>query len=533
MLNSNTQGFSRTEKIWFFIIIITSIVASFVNLGLIPLQFEEPRRAMIALEMMFSNNWITPTQVGDYYYNKPPLYNWLLIAFVKLFNSQSEFVFRFSTPLSHFAMVYVTYLFTKKYVNPKVAVYASLLYLVSSHYFLHFAINAEIDVFYSLITLLFFFVLFHFYEKEQYYALFISTYFLTALGVLTKGFPSFVFLGFSFLAFFIYHKKFWKLFSLAHFVGIFIFLLMIVGYFFLYAQYNSPLNYFYYLWSQSSERTPLENPLGKVFLHLFSFPLDVLSRFLPASALVIFLFRKDIFKVLKENAFVWFCTLMFLANILVYWISPGTRPRYLFMFFPLLTIVFTYFYFKSNAEGALRKKYFQYFTSFMIALLLIAPWVLHFVPDLNFLSRTYIWVLAICLNLATLLVLVFQVRSSQYQLLTLVSFLIILRFAYNFTSIPAMKHKGEGIDMYNHAVKIHKIVKDKDLYIHRSAYEKVSLATIFYLERSRQAVVSYEEKINTQDYFILFQDTAPNKHYKTYYRFNYHDNKLLLVKFKD
>lgn len=527
------KDFSRTEKIWFWVILLTALIASFHNLGLIPLQFEEPRRAMIALEMLFSGNWIIPTQIGDYYYNKPPLFNWVLIGFVKLFQSQSEFVFRLITPISHFLMVYLTYTFTKRYINQKVALYAALLYLVCSHVFLHFAINAEIDVFYSLITLLFFFLLFHFYQKEKYYTLFISVYFLTALGVMTKGFPSFVFVGFSLLALFIYYNKFWKLLSLPHFVGIFALFFIVGGYFYFYAQYNSPLNYFYYLWSQSSERTPLENSLSKVFFGLFTFPVDLLFlRFLPASLLVIFLFRKGVMVMLKENQFVWFCSLMFMANIWVYWISPGTRPRYLFMFFPLLTIIFTYTYFKSDAEGSLKKKYFQYFVILLLAIVVIAAWGIPFVPELYFLSTNYRWMLSAGISLSTLIILILLIQNSRHQLFALISLMIVLRFVYNLIFIPAMKHEGEGISMYNHAVKIHEIVQHEGLYVHRAADGRVSLETIFYLERSRQSIVSFREEPNTNDYFILSEENPPNEVYEIFYRFNYQDNRLLLVKFK-
>lgn len=528
------KDFSFTEKIWLFVIITTTIIAYFLNLHLLPLHFEEPRRAMIALEMIFSGNWITPTQIGDYYYNKPPLFNWVLIGFVQLFQSQSELVFRLVTPISHFVMVYLTYVFTKKYIDQKNAIYAALLYLVCSHVFLHFSMHAEIDIFYSLITLLFFFLLFHFYQKKNYYALFISVYFLTALGVMTKGFPSLVFVGFSLLALFIYHNKFWKLLSLPHLVGISVLFLIVGGYFYIYAQYNSPLNYFYYLWSQSSERTPLEKPLSKVFLGLFSFPFDLLFlRFLPASLLVIFLFKKDIKNILKENSFVWFCALMFVGNIWVYWISPGTRPRYLFMFFPLLTIIFTYSYFKSDSEGSLRKKYFQYFIIFLLTVVILAAWGIPFVPELNFLTITYRWILSTGISLSVLIILILLFQNSKYQLFALISLMIVLRFVYNLLFIPGMKHEGEAISMYNHSVKIHEIVQDDGLYVHRTADGRVSLETIFYLERSRQEVITFQEEINTDDYFILFEGNVPNQPHEVFYNFNYQDHKLLLVKFKE
>ena len=52
-------------------------------LPLIPPQISQPAtdeaiRSLVALEMKLSGNLITPTLHGEYYYNKPPLYNWIL-----------------------------------------------------------------------------------------------------------------------------------------------------------------------------------------------------------------------------------------------------------------------------------------------------------------------------------------------------------------------------------------------------------------------------------------------------------------------
>ena len=67
------------------LLFILGAVALFLNLGLEPLHFEEPRRAIVALEMELTGNWWVPKINGEYYYNKPPVYNWLLIGLYKVF----------------------------------------------------------------------------------------------------------------------------------------------------------------------------------------------------------------------------------------------------------------------------------------------------------------------------------------------------------------------------------------------------------------------------------------------------------------
>ena len=46
---------------------ILLIISFFHHLGIQPLYVEEPRRALIALEMLFNRNLLIPTEFGEYY----------------------------------------------------------------------------------------------------------------------------------------------------------------------------------------------------------------------------------------------------------------------------------------------------------------------------------------------------------------------------------------------------------------------------------------------------------------------------------
>ena len=43
-----------------------------------PARWEEPRRCLVAMEMIASGDYIVPTVMGETYLKKPPLYNWLI-----------------------------------------------------------------------------------------------------------------------------------------------------------------------------------------------------------------------------------------------------------------------------------------------------------------------------------------------------------------------------------------------------------------------------------------------------------------------
>ena len=63
---------------WFFAFFVFYIISGLIHLGYYPLNGDEPRRAIVSIEMLHSGNYILPTTMGWEYYNKPPVYNWIM-----------------------------------------------------------------------------------------------------------------------------------------------------------------------------------------------------------------------------------------------------------------------------------------------------------------------------------------------------------------------------------------------------------------------------------------------------------------------
>ncbi|MEO1712743.1 MAG: hypothetical protein AAFU60_05350, partial [Bacteroidota bacterium] len=60
------------------LLLVVLLPALCVHLGILTYIDDEAIRALVALEMNLSQDYITPTLSGDLYFNKPPLYNWFL-----------------------------------------------------------------------------------------------------------------------------------------------------------------------------------------------------------------------------------------------------------------------------------------------------------------------------------------------------------------------------------------------------------------------------------------------------------------------
>ncbi len=528
------QGVMSRQEQWLCLTAAVLLLAGlFIHLGLMPLRLEEPRRALIALEMIFRGNLIVPTEMGEYYYKKPPLYNWLLIGSYRLFGTYSEYASRFFSLLAYLGMGVLVLLAGKKYVGLRFSVYSALLFLVSADLLFYFTTTAgEIDLFYSFLTLASLLSLFHFYEQRQYTLLFVFTYLFGALGTLTKGFPSLVFLGISLPVFFFYQKDFKKLFTVAHLAGIALYLLIVVGYFGIYGQYNGLENYFAALWSQSSERTVLENSMWAAIAHLFIFPLETLKNIAPASLLLVFMFRKDLWEMLKQNRLILFCVWIFLSNIIVYWVSPGTRSRYVYMLYPFPVMVLTYVYFYVSGTLArpmgIRKVFLVRTTTVLIVLAVLACFALPWITPLQQTGNS-LWLALVFVPLLGML-LWFHLRQPVYSLLQLILLATLLRLVFDFTVLPHRAvHTGTYQDKQD-AQQISETIQDNNVYLWQDT--RFSLSTVFYLERATGKVLSRRYERNPQDYYLTDQRLLSSEDYQVFYTFSDQNGDFLLIKFK-
>jgi len=74
------------------------------GLGSLQLQHEEPRRALPALHMLASGDWLVPRVGSDPYLRKTPLLNWVIALSCKLFGGTSEWAVRLPSVLATLAL---------------------------------------------------------------------------------------------------------------------------------------------------------------------------------------------------------------------------------------------------------------------------------------------------------------------------------------------------------------------------------------------------------------------------------------------
>jgi 4-amino-4-deoxy-L-arabinose transferase-like glycosyltransferase len=406
-----------------------------LNLGLQPLMLEEPRRALIAMELAASENVWVPTLFGELYYNKPPVFNWLLLLSVQLFGGFNEWALRFPTVLSLLLMGLLTYGAGRRYVGAHFGWVAALLTICSVDFLFYFSMLAEIDLFYSLVSFAAILSVFHFFQAGRPYALFLSVYGLTAVGFLNKGLPSILFAGIT-ITLYLGYKRAWKwLFSVAHLTGILLFFAIAGAYFLIYAQYEDPQPFLLNMWYASSNRSVLGESWMKLPVQLVLFPLDTLKNVLPATLLLVFGLHKNWWRKLWQQELLRFAALAFAANFLIYWVSPGSRQRYIYMLFPFLILIFTSLY-RQNREFRAGGRFLKILALLLCAILAAGSLAIPLLPQTGNGSPMLSWWAAAPLFAASAGLLVHLWRRPDLALPSILILLAITRILFDLVVLP-------------------------------------------------------------------------------------------------
>ena len=374
---NNQQPKTFFQRYQFPVLLALLAIGWFTALEVQSLHGEEPRRGLVALEMALSGNYLQPTIQGEPYYNKPPLFAWIMAGFFKLFGS-SDTIVRLPSLLAYIAWGYVHYRITRAYLNKKTALYGLLFFYTAVHYlFYGTVLSGELDLLYGFVVYLQGITIYHFYQEKRWLPLYLISYLLVSVGFLLKGLPSIAFQGITLFALGIVGlpndpaqspgprsvrrtcerpgkqanltlpkrlKKtltFW--FNWQHLTGALLGLLPIAIYFYTYHEaYGTGHRYLFNLLEEASQKSAFESGPGRIIKQLAGFPIQYFADHLPWSLLLPYGIYKGWHRTALEHPFLRYCVLFFAANILLYWFSPGTRLRYVYGLTPFFLTPLAY-----------------------------------------------------------------------------------------------------------------------------------------------------------------------------------------------
>lgn len=505
---------------------------------ILELRAEEPRRAIVAMEMLLSGDFVVPQINGWSYYNKPPVFNWCMILFFKIFGSFEEWVVRLPSILAYLMLAVVNYFFVRKFASKEIAIFSGLFFLTTVDLLFYGTINAgEIDLFFSLLVFLQLIAIFYFFEKKDFLWMFIASYFFAALGTLTKGTPSIAFQALTLIPWLLLNRRWRLLFHWKHYCGIVLFVLIVGGYFYQYSKFDDAPGFIVRLFKEASQRTGMEHDFSKTLIQSLLFPFNLFKSLLPWSLFSIFFFRKDFVKLIKQNRLLYFIAILILFNIPVYWFNSEFRARYLYMFFPFFSILFAYFFFQAQSMSRWQKGIEKLFLVVMI-LVTLAFLFPPFIPqtkDLPLIFLKSIFLAGIALGIILL-----YKRHPNFKLLLFVGFLALFRIALNLTLLPATAKLPDILIYSNHVDKVLSITNnqsihwagkpqtfDVDASIGPVNLVKVELTSApllpyqipYYITKGNGQIMQFDPVLRSNQYYLAHKSIVDESEFEILYRF--------------
>jgi len=430
-----------------WVLILLGGLALFAMVSALPmttLRAEEPRRAIVAIEMLWSGNFVVPQIHGWPYYNKPPLFNWILASFFRVFGSTAEWVVRLPSLLAFFSTAYLTFRLAARYIDRQTGVVAGLFLLTFGDLLYYGTLTSgEIDLFFTLVTFLQVSMIFRGFETRRYTGMFVGSWLLAAVGVLTKGLPAIVFQVLT-IGMMAVRSGNWRiLVGWRHFLGIGLFLGLLAGYFLAYARQADPLPYLMNLIFEASDKSALETGGLKMAVNAISFPVNLAKALLPWSIFGVYLWSRSRRAALMTNPLLAFAFWFIVVNIPVYWLTDTFKSRYLYPFMPFMAIVLAdLFQHRQPVSGTL-DKFVQTVLATVVCLVPLVMLALPFLPGFPDFHSAGWKAIGLCLAGGAITWAYF--KRADLRIYMVAGALLVARLGYNEFYLPVLQAKASNM----------------------------------------------------------------------------------------
>lgn len=518
--------------------------AFFINLGITPVIEDEAIRGLVSLEMMFSGDYITPTIGGSYYYNKPPLFNWLVIQSFRT-GGYNEFMLRLPTVISMLLFAFTIFCTVRKHLGNQIALTAALMFLTCGRILTYDSLKGLIDIVFSWVLFINFIVLYNGIRKRNYISTFLLSYFLLAIAFMLKGLPAIVFQVFTLITI-LYISEKWNfiriLLSYKHMLGVVLFILLLGSYYLLYFKQNpeSLRELISVTFNQSTRRTALRHGILASMKHLITYPFEFIGHFLPYTILVVYFFKKGS-RFLLANNFIKTCIWAFILNITIYWFSPESFARYVFMVVPMLYVVLAYL-FQHNAEWKFSKFLYYLFLAFFLLFTLSAA-LIPFLKATSF--REHAIPKTMFLVISLLITIYYYLRSARVNMLVYTAIvLLIVRIGFDWFVLTHRVDNMEQAVKRTEAKKIGKFAKNHTVYVYGEPFKfhdedakskkYISFLTRFYISAESHKTITNSGIIMPDCYYLVREKDIEGKPHVDYSHIGITKDKepRFLVKFK-
>jgi 4-amino-4-deoxy-L-arabinose transferase-like glycosyltransferase len=384
--------------------------------------YDEERNSGCAREMAERADFVVPTFNYQLRSDKPVLHYYFMMFSYSIFGV-NEFASRFFSVFFGALTILITFLFIRKYLNVKIAVYSILIMLASLNFSLEFHLAVP-DPYLIFFLTLSHFTFYDFFKSGKLSSLFLM-YLSIGAAILAKGPVALGLFGLNAILFLIIKKEFkWQ--SIRNFrllTGSVIVMLIVLPWFIKVGLATD--------WQWQKEfflEQNLGRLAGKMEGHGGFFGLIILYVFLAFIPFAFFLVQsfRYALKNYKENDLILFSLIISFVIVLFFTISATKLPNYPMPAYPFIAFIAAYFF--ASAKIPLLKTLLIFTLLISVLIPVMAYAATQIIPEISFLS--YHCLIFIILPLGAISALWYWIKEKNQE-----KVLLILSSSWVITSL--------------------------------------------------------------------------------------------------
>jgi len=306
----------------------------------VPIFGEEPRRGLIAREMLDTGDWITPRVQGIPRLSRPPLQNWLIAAASQLTGSVEVWAVRLPSLLATLLTVALIYCVGRHHLSREASFLAGFSY-ATMYNVLEYGRLGETEALFSLFVASS--LLLWWLGRQQGWSSWLvwtAGYSCLALGLLTKGLQAPVYFVGSTWLFLIVTGRWRELLSRGHLIGLVLGGMLASSWQMAFlVQQGVEKSLEIYFWNVAGRFE--ETRLLKVLGHWAGYPFEVfLGALFPWTLFLVPYLAPNYWRALgRYRELALFLGLSAALCFVVVWLPPGSRSRYYMPLQPVLALL--------------------------------------------------------------------------------------------------------------------------------------------------------------------------------------------------
>ena len=323
-----------TEREVVLILFIATITFC-LRLDALPLFGEEPRRALIAREMVESGDWLVPGTQRVFLASRPPLQNWMIACVSLMTGSFDVWSARIPSVFSVFAIAILMYGYLRQFTG-RLGSLTGVASFLTMTLVMEFGRSAETEAVFSLFVAASM-MLWHWgwVKKWPDWQMWSAGYACAAMGMLTKGLQAPLYFVGAAVLFLLATRNWRHIFTWGHVVGIVVFVAAVGAWQGPFAWHRGLEDSWNIYFGDVAGRFVDRN--WSVFLgHLVTFPVELLFvRLMPWSLLLLAYGSRRVRNLppqQREGAL--FLTICIVFSFVSVWLPPGSKVRYYMPLFP-------------------------------------------------------------------------------------------------------------------------------------------------------------------------------------------------------